>query len=628
LLRQFTIVSLLVLVLRLPFLNQAIQGDDVYYLYGAAHAQVDLLHPTHARYAFQGRMVDMRGHPHPPLNSWFLGGLVALLGGVSEPPFHAAYILFSFIAAWSALGLARRFSPRALPATLLFLVTPPFIVNGNSLEADLPFVAFWLASIALFVRAVDARSLVWLSAAGVAMVLAGLTAFQSVVLVPILLLYGWKWRPAWIAALTAPTVIGVWQIFERATSGALPATILAGYMQTYDLQALSYKIKNAVALIGHLGWIVCPILAVAAFGVPWKWLVPPVALAAYYDPNPLFWVSIGVGLTTLVWCLRHRRDFAAAWILIFFASALIIFFAGSARYLLPIALPAAILVSRQLSSRWLYAGVLLGALLSGLLAIVNYQHWDGYRKVALSSADDASKRRVWINAEWGLRFYLEQEGAEPLLQEQRLHPGEMVLTSELASNLKRSAAGTMLAPVRQTEIRSAIPLRLVAMDRPAGYSTTYFGLRPFDISSAPIDRVETSVAVEKKPILERLPMSAPEAVNQIVSGIYDLESGGWRWMAEKAVVLLKYPSEPEPVYVRFTIPSPAPARQVSVYTGSRLIARQGYSGPGSYVLTTQPVDPAGTSASITIEVDKLFSAPPDRRELGIILSEIGFGHAE
>ena len=30
-------------LLRVPFLHQAIQGDDVYYLYGAEHAQIDPL---------------------------------------------------------------------------------------------------------------------------------------------------------------------------------------------------------------------------------------------------------------------------------------------------------------------------------------------------------------------------------------------------------------------------------------------------------------------------------------------------------------------------------------------------------------------------------------------------------
>jgi 4-amino-4-deoxy-L-arabinose transferase-like glycosyltransferase len=144
---------LFALALRLPFLNQAIQGDDVYYLYGAQHAQIDPLHPMHARYVFLGQMVDMRGHPHPPLNAWYLGLLLAVFKDVSEIPFHAAYILFSLIAALSALSLAQRFSPYPLTATLLFLATPAFVINGNSLKADLPFVAFFLLATALFVGA-------------------------------------------------------------------------------------------------------------------------------------------------------------------------------------------------------------------------------------------------------------------------------------------------------------------------------------------------------------------------------------------------------------------------------------------------------------------------------------------
>ena len=76
--RELIIVALFVLVLRLPFLNQPIQGDDVNYLYGAEHAQIDPLHPTHAQYAFMGRIVDMRGHPHPPFNAWYLGLLLAV----------------------------------------------------------------------------------------------------------------------------------------------------------------------------------------------------------------------------------------------------------------------------------------------------------------------------------------------------------------------------------------------------------------------------------------------------------------------------------------------------------------------------------------------------------------------
>jgi 4-amino-4-deoxy-L-arabinose transferase-like glycosyltransferase len=158
--RTLAIIAI-VLCLRLPFLNQPVQGDDPYYLAGAEHAQIDPLHPSHAKYLFQGDLVDMRGHPHGPLDSWILAALLAVVGDVREVPFHLFYSLFSILAALAMWSLARRFSERPFWATLLFLAVPAFVVNGNSFEADLPFLALWMTAIALFVKAVDENS--WLA---------------------------------------------------------------------------------------------------------------------------------------------------------------------------------------------------------------------------------------------------------------------------------------------------------------------------------------------------------------------------------------------------------------------------------------------------------------------------------
>ena len=76
-------------------------------------------------------MVDMRGHPHGPVNSWILGILLAVFGDVREVPFHLAYTLFSLIAALSMWSLACRFCERPFAATLLFLAVPAFVVNGQ-----------------------------------------------------------------------------------------------------------------------------------------------------------------------------------------------------------------------------------------------------------------------------------------------------------------------------------------------------------------------------------------------------------------------------------------------------------------------------------------------------------------
>jgi len=58
-----------VFLLRLPFLNQAIQGDDDTYISEAQHALIDPLHPADTMYVFRGVDVDLRGHSHLPLDA-------------------------------------------------------------------------------------------------------------------------------------------------------------------------------------------------------------------------------------------------------------------------------------------------------------------------------------------------------------------------------------------------------------------------------------------------------------------------------------------------------------------------------------------------------------------------------
>ncbi len=577
------IVLAVVLLMRLPFLNQAIQGDDVYYLAAAEHAQIDPLHPNHVRYVFLGDEVDFRGHPHPPLNAWALALLLALWGDIAEAPFHAAYIVFSLIAAASMWSLARRFSPHPLWATLLFLAVPAFVVNGNSLESDLPFLAFWMAAVALF-----AAGRTWWAAA--AMALAAMGAYQAVFLTPILWVYCWlyrrKDRAAWAATLTPPLAILAWQLFERASTGALPASVLSGYFAAYDFQNVQKKLQNAAVLSIHACFLVFPAL------------LPPAVISA--------------------WRKRDRdAAFLAAWAAIFFAGALVVFFAGSARYLLPMAAPVVLLVSR-LRRRWLVAGFALWAPLGLGLAAANYQHWDGYRAFAETVREQAGGRRVWINGEWGLRYYLEADGGLALRKGQTLYPGEIVVSSELAYPVRFNDP---VAPLAEMEIRPTVPLRLIGLDSRSGYSTASKGFYPFGISTGPADRVRAELVVERKPVLEYLTM---QDSGQMVAGLHALEDGRWRWMERRAVVLLKSPERPRRLAVEFTIPGPSPVRRMEIRMDGRVVAAQDYNGPGTYTLESEPVQPEGTSATVTLVADRWFSVGADRRELSVILSGIGF----
>jgi hypothetical protein len=582
--RQWVLVLGLVLLIRLPFLNQAIQGDDHIYLTEASHALIEPLHPDNTKYVFQGEEVDLRGQPHPPLDGWVLAGLIAVFGGVKEVPFHAAYMVFSLIAAGAMWSLARRFSPHPLWAALLFVAVPAFVVNGNSLETDLPFLAFWMAAIALF----EGTPLL----SSICVALAALTAYQAVLLTPILAVYVWLFhrrsRARWLTLLVPPFMVVAWQLFERLCTGALPAAVLSGYLAT--LQTLDAKLANALALTIHSWFIVFPALVPAAAVLAWR---------RRREPDTLFLL---------------------AWIGVFFAGALVIFFAGAARYLLPMAAPVALLASR-LRPKWLAVGFAAQLALSLGLATVNYQHWEGYRQFAESLRGSSAGHRVWIDGEWGLRYYLESDGALPLKKTQRLRPGDIVVSSELGASVNPVAP---FAPLRTAEIRPAIPLRLIGLESHSGYSTVSRGFWPFGVSAGLIDRVRAREVAERHPTLSYLPMNAPEAADQIVGGIFALEDNRFRWMSRSATVALASPAAALPLRALFTIPPQARARRVTLLLDGREVASRTYLAPGTYTLESPPVRPAGAGATVEITIDETFFAPGDSRELGIVLAGVGF----
>ena len=562
------LIIALVLLIRLPFLNQAVQGDDVYYLASATHAQIDPAHPNHVHYIFEGRDVDFRGYPHPPLNAWCLAALIAIFGNVREIPFHAAFIAFSLLAAFAMWSLAKRFSPRPLLATALFIATQAFLINGNSFESDVPFLALWLAGIAFFI---DKRF--WLSA--IFLGLSSLVAVQAMFAIPILLLYN---RRRWLIIAAPLIVFAAWQFFEFLSTGQFPFLVLTGYVQSYGLERITAKLRIAASLTVHLLYLTWPLIFLRQFRQNW---------------------------------------FLYAWIAIAFVSAVAVFPAGSARYLLPLAAPVALLISR-LQFAPLYLAIQLA--FSLLLSTVNYQHWDAYRQFAKSLAPEAEHHRVWVNSEWGLRFYLEQEGALPVRENQQIPPGDILVTSELGFPVPVLHGGTTAVTIAKRDVRPTIPLRLIGIETGSAYSSAERGFFPFGISTGLIDRVRAETLTPKLPTREYVSLASPDADEQVLSGIYSAEGNPWRWMAKSATLLLKPPQSPTPIAVHLYIPDAAPARTITLTLDGRPIATKTFPAPGTYTIETAPE----TGSVLTVTADKSFRVPSDHRELGIILTGAGF----
>jgi hypothetical protein len=587
------IILAAVLLLRLPFLNEAVQGDDTLFLASATHALIDPLHPNHTHYIFSfiGQTIDFRAYPHPLINQWVLAGLIAIFGSVKEVPFHAAYILFSLLAAFAMHSLARRFSPQPLWATLLFLVVPAFAVNGSSFESDVPHVALFVAGMAAFV--VFERY--WIAA--IFLALASLTAVQAVVATPILLVYLWinrKRSSAAIVTAFSPVVaLTAWETFERITGGVFPFLATAGYVRQQGWDAISAHLRSAAGLTTHLWFLIFPLLFAAGIYVAWT---------------------------------QRDRDkaFLAAWIVIYLAAAFVLFFSGSARYLLPVAAPVAIIGSFARRS-WVMAGFWVQLVISLGLAIANYQQWSAYREFSKDLTAQTGGRRVWVNSEWGLRHYFEDAGARVPLGHQLIPAGDVVVWSELAFPVPVAHSGSAVASLLQRDVRPWVPFRLIALDSHSGYSSIDKGFLPYGIGGGLVDRIHADLYKEVKPTLSDLPMNAPEAEGQIISGIFDLENGNQRWTSGAASVVLVSPATSQPLHADFYLPDYAPARQASLLLDGKVVLAKTLPGPGMHRIVSEPVKAAGATGIVTLKLDKTFSAPGDARQLGVVLRDLGWG---
>ncbi len=492
---QLLLLAGFTLLLHLPFLARPVQGDEVNYLDIASQALHHPLTPLDFRYVFQGHEVDMAGHPHPPLNAYTLGVVWRLAGGIRPFAFHCAYLLFALIISFSTYALAGRFTSRPLWAAMLVASAPVVQVAANTLESDAPALAFLLAGAALFLARRFAGAAVFL-------VLAGFSGLQTLVVAPILLLdyVARRERPpraAWMAAAAPFVWLIAWQVLQLALTQRLPAAVLAGYLTSpAAFGRLSFKLASIVALVGHLG------VLVVFLPLAWRFrllptaycLLPSLLAAALVRGYPwwervLLFLFVAAGVHALLWLWNARQDqpFLSAWCLFYFSFALLAFFAGSARYLLPLAAPLTVLFVRSCESRpgRLAAAVALNVFLGLNLSFADYEFARAY-----ATLDPPPGRSFLVNGEWGFRYYMIQKGGRILERSSVPQPGEWMVASELCLGANYgSLAEAAAVPLLTRELTVRTPVRLVDRFAHSGYSSAGFGLLPFSFSERPLDRI-------------------------------------------------------------------------------------------------------------------------------------------
>ncbi|HUO28922.1 MAG TPA: hypothetical protein VMU80_06885 [Bryobacteraceae bacterium] len=142
--------------------------------------------------------------------------------------------------------------------------------------------------------------------------------------------------------------------------------------------------------------------------------------------------------------------------------------------------------------------------------------------------------------------------------------------------------------------------------------------------------------VEESPVLASVVATAdPHAAAQLITGFYGIEQNSWRWTAGRFSVLLRPPHSAATagavLQLKFAIPDVAMSKyhgvSLSAYVNGTALAPESYTQAGQFTFTRDV--PAsllsGDSVRVDFAVDKTMPpTPSDKRELGVVVSMIGF----
>ena len=321
----------------------------------------------------------------PPLASYYLA-LFGTLFGWSELVLRLAFLFPTLAAVLGTYCLGRRWCSRPVLAALATLLTPVFLLCGTSVLGDMLMLACWVWAVYLWDRGICDRKSPGLALAGVLMALAALSAYNGVLLIPLLLVHALavRRRPGWwlLALLVPVLVLGA---FERMTYQTYGRTRLLDLLEvTLNQPALALRGFIPTLMIGlaFTGGCVVGILFFAPLLFPgrlllWGTLAATVLilvspLLGDFGPHPLYfrkvvrWAFItqgvifsaaGVGLFVIaVAAFARRRDpqglLLLLWVLAGFVFGTYMTGAIFGRSFLPLAPAMGILVARRLEQRF------------------------------------------------------------------------------------------------------------------------------------------------------------------------------------------------------------------------------------------------------------------------------------
>jgi len=513
----------LVLAAVLPFASRAVYMDEPQYLHIARSAvEHDWRFPQDTSWVFFGkRYANLSGQTHLPVVEYYLALLLRLFGGFSEVRFRVLFAVFPLLAVCSFYRLARRFTASPLAVSCLFAASPAFFVLSPTLMMDIPMLAFLLTGLATYF---DGR--LWL--ASLSLILAAGTGYTALVPIGCLLIWAIAARrPAreWIAIAMAPAAIGIWLLVLRHHFGESPTVELVGYYTSH--WSWSRTLLPMFAFLG--GVSLAPGVSLILVETTRRRLIAVFSVGAaialtfvtnWPSVEYRIWFAIlaasGIGLLAVFVSKAARAcGCLAIWLPASLAFLLVFAEMISARYILLCLPPLFLVVFDRVRNRAATYAVIASLVVSVSLAVGDFRFVARYPEFVAETVVPLERLgfRVWNAAESGLRFYLQANGVETLeTADIRPKAGDLVVRQASFSYSLSEQLAPLLIPIRRFDVLDAYPVRTFSREAGAGFHDSHFGMVPYAISRAPLDRIEIA---EVSPLVRSLTQKVPEDFSSV-----------------------------------------------------------------------------------------------------------------
>jgi 4-amino-4-deoxy-L-arabinose transferase-like glycosyltransferase len=525
-------LALLVSMLVLPFIGKAFNIDDPLFIWTAQHIQANPGNPYGFSVNWYGWDRPMSIiNKNPPLASYYIA-LAASVFGWSESALHLTFLLPALAVAIGMYLIARRFCEHPLLAALAGLLTPVYLMTGLTVMSDMLMLAFWVFAVYFWIDGMETGKPPALALAGLLIGIAALTKYFAIALIPLLGFYSvTKQRRVGLSLLylLIPVVLLAWyqwatyQLYGRGL--LLDAAAYATNIRPVFNQGPVLKLYIGLAFTGGC-------IASALFFARQMWSSTALALGALtamlsavvitsfstltgrygsalaHWPLALqlaIWGTAGASLLMVAALDLHRqRDadslFLFLWLIGTFVFAGFINWTTNGRSILPMIVPAGIIITRLLEQRAtsrrpgrLPAPIMPLAAAVALTLAVSWADFTfaevgrtGARLIQEKYA--ASADNAWFEGHWGFQYYMQQRGAKALEVKRTVDFGRRDILAVPTTNTNVYPIAPGSTRLETVDVPVCGWLATMNSGAGAGFYSDFLGPLPFAFWPIPAER--------------------------------------------------------------------------------------------------------------------------------------------